>query len=169
HEFIVVLFNANDEAQTITVAATAGTGLSLHPLQTGLAASFDDATGTFTVPGRTTAVFIDGGPATAATITIALDAVPNSNRNFRFEGDLGSFRLDDPRVDDHDPFGSSMVKAVAPGTYTVSERIPASWRVTAIDCAGGTAAVDPDDATAAITVAAGNEVICTFVNKQRST
>ncbi|MCB0185351.1 MAG: hypothetical protein KDE31_13860, partial [Caldilineaceae bacterium] len=45
----------------------------------------------------------------------------------------------------------------------------ASWRVTAIDCAGGTAAVDPDDATAAITVAAGNEVICTFVNKQRST
>ncbi len=62
-EFIVVLFNANDEAQTFVEPATIGMDLMLHPVQQASVdsvvktATFDPATGTFTVPGRTTAVF----------------------------------------------------------------------------------------------------------------
>lgn len=61
---IVVLFNANDEAQTFTIADLAGMDMVLHPV---LAASsdgryaemsYDAASGAFAVPGRSTAVFV---------------------------------------------------------------------------------------------------------------
>lgn len=67
YEFIVVFFNANDEAQSITVDELAGLQLRLHPrLQSSFdrvvrGATFDRATGTFTVPARTTAVFVNTG------------------------------------------------------------------------------------------------------------
>jgi pullulanase/glycogen debranching enzyme len=60
HDAVLVLFNANDEAQTFEL--TGSTGWTLHPVQASSAdavvqnASF--AGGTFSVPGRTTAVFI---------------------------------------------------------------------------------------------------------------
>ena len=60
---IVVLFNASPETQTFTIAELAGTPYELHPIQQNSAdvvlqaAGYDVATGTFTVPGRTTAVF----------------------------------------------------------------------------------------------------------------
>ena len=63
YEGLVVLFNATDEAQTITIDDLAGRQLSLHPVQ---ANSDDDVVktatfvgDTFTVPGRTTAVFVE--------------------------------------------------------------------------------------------------------------
>ncbi len=65
HELIVALINANDETQSITVAGLAGLDLDLHPIQVDSidevvrTASFDMNTGTFTVPGRTTAVFVE--------------------------------------------------------------------------------------------------------------
>lgn len=83
HEFIVVLFNANDEAQSITVGATAGLALKLHPLQAGLGASFDGATGTFMVPARTTAVFVDG----------MMDQGENAIHNPSFENGKESWRF----------------------------------------------------------------------------
>jgi pullulanase-type alpha-1,6-glucosidase len=61
---IVVLFNANDEAQTFTLAEVAGAEMVLHPV---LAASSDGrytemsynaTSGTFALPGRSTAVFV---------------------------------------------------------------------------------------------------------------
>ena len=64
------LINANDEAQTFTVGDLAGTEVVLHQVQANSAdpivrtAAFDDATGTFTVPGRTTAVFVQLEPDT---------------------------------------------------------------------------------------------------------
>lgn len=63
YEMIVVLLNANDEAQSFA-APLAGLNLVLHPVQANSidtvvqGASFDSATGTFSVPGRTTAVFV---------------------------------------------------------------------------------------------------------------
>lgn len=60
NEFIVVVFNATDEAQSITVDTMAGLTFQLQPLQLGLDATFDGNTGTFRVPPRTTAVFVDG-------------------------------------------------------------------------------------------------------------
>jgi hypothetical protein len=62
-ESVTVVFNASPEAVTQTVADAAGSGAGLHPVLRDSAdpafadAAFDDATGTFTVPGRTVAVF----------------------------------------------------------------------------------------------------------------
>jgi pullulanase/glycogen debranching enzyme len=64
---IVVLLNATGQPQTFSRADLAGTGLSLHPIQETSydpvvrTASFDRATGTFVVPARTTAVFVEPG------------------------------------------------------------------------------------------------------------
>jgi pullulanase-type alpha-1,6-glucosidase len=64
HELIVVLINANDEAQSFTETALVGLELILHPIQQNSAdplvqtSSFDAATGSFEIPGRTTAVFV---------------------------------------------------------------------------------------------------------------
>jgi pullulanase-type alpha-1,6-glucosidase len=61
---VVTLFNASDEPVTFPIAAAAGREFELHPVQQGSAdpvvatASFNEATGAFTVPARTTAVFV---------------------------------------------------------------------------------------------------------------
>ncbi len=61
---IVVLFNANNEAQTFTLESAKDLPFALHPVQVGGSdpvvknASFDSSSGTFSVPGRTTAVFV---------------------------------------------------------------------------------------------------------------
>ncbi|MFJ9695039.1 pullulanase-type alpha-1,6-glucosidase [Kitasatospora sp. NPDC101183] len=61
---VTVVFNATPTAQAQTVEGLRGTGQALHPAQAGgadavvKAAAFDAATGTFTVPGRTVAVFV---------------------------------------------------------------------------------------------------------------
>jgi len=66
YEMAVVLFNASPDAVSFTQAELAGMGLELHPVLAGSAdvvvqtASFDSETGTFTVPGRTAAVFMLG-------------------------------------------------------------------------------------------------------------
>jgi pullulanase len=63
HELFVVLINANDEAQTFTLPELAGKELALHLVQVTSvdevvkSSAFDSASGTFTVPGRTAAVF----------------------------------------------------------------------------------------------------------------
>ncbi|KQV14411.1 MULTISPECIES: pullulanase-type alpha-1,6-glucosidase [unclassified Kitasatospora] len=63
---ITVVFNATPTAQQQTVAGLKGTGQSLHQVQAQGAdpvvksASFDRSTGTFTVPARTVAVFVQG-------------------------------------------------------------------------------------------------------------
>ncbi len=61
---IVVLFNASDEQLSFADASFVDTAFQLHPVQAVSAdpivktATFDAATGTFTVPARTTAVFV---------------------------------------------------------------------------------------------------------------
>ncbi|MED7953550.1 pullulanase-type alpha-1,6-glucosidase [Streptomyces sp. BE303] len=63
---VTVVFNATPTAQSQTVGALAGTAQALHPVQAGGSdpvvkqAGFASATGTFTVPGRTVAVFVQG-------------------------------------------------------------------------------------------------------------
>jgi pullulanase-type alpha-1,6-glucosidase len=63
-EGIVVVFNARPDTQTQTVPALAGEPFALHPVQSGGAddvvktATYDEATGAFTVPARTVAVFV---------------------------------------------------------------------------------------------------------------
>ncbi len=65
YEAIYVLINANDEAQSITLDQLIGVELGLHPVQENSVdplvktSVYDAATGTFTVPGRTTVVFVE--------------------------------------------------------------------------------------------------------------
>ena len=60
---LVVVFNASDTATSQQVPGAAGGGFRLHPVQAGggdevvRTSSYDGATGTFTVPARTVAVF----------------------------------------------------------------------------------------------------------------
>ncbi|MCG6493275.1 pullulanase-type alpha-1,6-glucosidase [Kitasatospora sp. A2-31] len=61
---VTVVFNATPGAQSQTVPGLKGTAQALHPVQAGGAdpvvkqAGFDPSSGTFTVPGRTVAVFV---------------------------------------------------------------------------------------------------------------
>ena len=63
HDRLVVIFNANDQAQTLTVSELQGKPLVLHPLQAlsldpvERTSSFNRAAGSFSVPARTAAVF----------------------------------------------------------------------------------------------------------------
>ena len=60
---MVVIFNASDEAAIQSVPGTAGESYSLHPVQASgtdpiaKTAAYDPASGSFTVPARTVAVF----------------------------------------------------------------------------------------------------------------
>lgn len=82
---IVVLFNATPQAQTFVADAFKGIDLTLHPIQAAssgpdvIDARFDPAAGTFTVPARTTAVFVQAAQiapeatATSAPVTVTPD------------------------------------------------------------------------------------------------
>jgi pullulanase-type alpha-1,6-glucosidase len=66
HDLIVVIFNATGEEVTFEAEAVRGLELSLHPVLAASSdavvqgSSFDADTGAFTVPARTTAVFVEG-------------------------------------------------------------------------------------------------------------
>ena len=98
-----------------------------------------------------------------ATITIALDARPKLLTNLGFTGDLGAFVLDDPAVDDGDAYTNTRTFTVPPGLYTVRRNNPASWFTTAIACTpDANAAINLAQRSAAITVAGGANVTCTY-------
>ena len=89
HEMIVVVINANDEAQTFTDADLTGLNLSLHPVladsvdDVAKASSFDSAAGTVTVPGRTTAVFVE-----KISIDEQIDLLKDDVRELYRDGEL---------------------------------------------------------------------------------
>jgi len=62
---LVIVFNASDTSQTVTLADTAGSKFQLHKVQrtsddeTVTQSKFKQKTGSFTVPARTTAVFVE--------------------------------------------------------------------------------------------------------------
>jgi len=63
-EGVVVVFNASDEGTTQTVESLAGGRYALHPVQAAggdpvvRESSYEVASGAFTVPARTVAVFV---------------------------------------------------------------------------------------------------------------
>ncbi len=75
YDLIVVLINADDELLTYSLADLEDTDLMLHPVLLESAdpivkrSSFGAETGTFSVPGRTTAVFVALGDQTASEAT----------------------------------------------------------------------------------------------------
>ncbi len=83
YEYIMVLFNANKVPQTYPVGALAGMGFSLHPLQNDAVdadavvktATFNNTNGTFSIPARTTAVFVS--TSAPPTLPSSIDWVGN--------------------------------------------------------------------------------------------
>ena len=108
-------------------------------------------------------------PATTATITILVDAVPASKQNFRFQGTLGAFRLDDADPNDKDAYQQSRTFTVSPGTHRVQELVPQQFYLTQISCTPtATAVITLATGTANITVQGGDTVSCTFINQRQA-
>lgn len=108
--------------------------------------------------------------AETATVTIVKDAQPNGPRNFHFTTDMrhnNEEALDNFALDD-DPTSvrpnTEQFDGVLPGTYWVSERQEDGWTLEDIDCTGGQVSKDLAARRVTITVGAGDEVACTFVN-----
>ena len=97
----------------------------------------------------------------SATITVGVDAVPDSIQNFRFSGDLGSFSLDDANPDDGDPVQRTRTVRRPAGVYAMTPLVPAGWFV-AVACTPATKAQVEGTGRVTLTVAAGDTVSCTF-------
>jgi hypothetical protein len=104
-----------------------------------------------------------------AEITIVVNAAPDSRRNFRFDGDLGDFKLDDASRDEEDDEDAGKSFEVSPGVYNVGELVPHRWLLVNILCQGGNTLVNLAGEFVAITAAAGDDITCTFVNERDTT
>lgn len=110
----------------------------------------------------------DNEPGAAApSITLVLDSIPDAAQDFGFTTCAGvactTFDLDD----DSDPTRGSSVtgSGLAPGTYTLSQApAPSGWTLVDIQCDTGEV-VDLGTRTATVTLTAGEEVTCTFLNR----
>jgi uncharacterized repeat protein (TIGR01451 family) len=107
-----------------------------------------------------------------ATVTITKDAVPSGAQSFGFTTTGGGpsgwagFSLQD----DGDPAHNTQTFTFDPshlGTKTVSEGSTAGWTLTDLTCSGGT--TNLQTRTASFTLAAGDNVACTYTNKQDAT
>lgn len=102
-----------------------------------------------------------------ARITIGVDAQPDSVQNFRFTTVLNNFQLDDAKPADNDNVLRQQSFHVAPGIYGFTETVPKTWYLTAIQCepnAQTVVALPTKGVT--VTVTAGDDVTCTFVNQR---
>jgi len=100
-------------------------------------------------------------------ITIVKDARPNDGQNFSFNGDLGSFSLDD----DSDPALSNIIEFLnrVSGTYIVTEAAESGWDLSGlviVDPDGGSS-VDLVNRTATIDLDVGENITVTFTNSKR--
>ena len=158
---------------TVTESATAGWDLTSIDCSTG--GSGDETTGTasITIVGseNVTCTFVNeeedvvGGEL--GSITIIKNAVPDAAQDFAFTttgSGLSSFSLDDD-ADAALP-NQRTFSGLSAGSYTVVEGTVAGWTLTSITCSTGGSG-NTGTGTASITLAAGQNVTCTFVNTQQ--
>ncbi len=78
HELVTALINADNDPKTFGASFFAGRDLALSPIQANgvdarvKTATFDSGTGTFTIPGRTAAVFVQGEPTGPFAVTVQI-------------------------------------------------------------------------------------------------
>jgi uncharacterized repeat protein (TIGR01451 family) len=92
------------------------------------------------------------------TIEIEKRAAPQGSKQFPFIGSLGPFTLVDAEGGDA---SSKVFTDLVPGTYTVQELVPPDWELTGLACTPAAAAAITG-AQAAITLAPGGSVVCTY-------
>jgi hypothetical protein len=109
--------------------------------------------------------FVNTKPATGS-ITIVKDAQPNDGQDFAFtpsQATMPQFLLDD----DSDSTLSNMktYSGLPAGTYAFTETQVSGWTLASISCtpSSGTS-TNLSGGTATITLAAGDNIVCTFVN-----
>ncbi len=106
----------------------------------------------------------------AGSITIVKQAAPQDGTDFHFTGDLGDFTLDDAASDDGDAFHNQLIwNALAPGAYQISETSLAGWTLAGFTCISnlGRNTAELTDTTAHLSLAPGEQLTCTFVNRQQ--
>ena len=101
------------------------------------------------------------------SITIIKDAQPDGAQDFSFSSTTGTivpFALDD----DSDPTLSNtkVISNLNPGAYTFTEGVVSGWTLSQIVCTPGTAVTNTGNRTATVTLLAGANVTCTFINRQ---
>ena len=94
HDSVISLFNPTDEPIDFTVAGLVGADVELHDVLADsvdpvvASSSFDPTSGTFAIPARTAAVFVELGPdVTPPVATAAFDLISSPN------GKIGWFRV----------------------------------------------------------------------------
>ena len=92
----------------------------------------------------------------------------NNNRIQKFAA--GFFKLDDAVPDDDDQIPASLTfDALAPGSYTFTETVPAGWSSTAVTCSSGSWKVSLPTCTVTINLLSDDDITCTFSNKGAGT
>jgi hypothetical protein len=104
-------------------------------------------------------------------ITIVKDSVPNGTTAFSFAASGGltpaSFVLDDDGDNGNAHSNSQTLSGMQFGqTYTITETPTSGFSLSALNCTGGQTTTDLANHQVAITVAAGDNVVCTFTNTQ---
>ncbi|MBI1298243.1 ExeM/NucH family extracellular endonuclease [bacterium] len=100
-----------------------------------------------------------------ATLTIVLDAQPDSRLNFQFTGNLGDFILDDGN--DDDAYSNSKVFENLPTgePQSVVLNVPSLWYLTDISCDSPNVRVSLNRFSATVTPTLGEDITCTFTTK----
>jgi uncharacterized repeat protein (TIGR01451 family) len=94
------------------------------------------------------------------TIEIEKRATPQDPQAFSFVGSFGPFALID---DEKATAPSKIFSGLTPGTYTVSELVPANWELTGITCVPASAGA-VSGAQVTITLAPESSVVCTYAD-----
>lgn len=102
-----------------------------------------------------------------AKVTVVKDAQPDSLQAFNFTSDLtgknAGFSLTDSTMLPGN--GSKSFDSLMPGTYHISESAVSGWTLKGIDC--GDATMTQDGSGITLTVNAGDDITCTFVNTKK--
>jgi hypothetical protein len=94
------------------------------------------------------------------TLIIRKETIPDAAaQGFGFTGDAAG------TIHDYSATAEELTVSGLPGVYTSAESVPASWAITDISCTGQVQSdVTIGDADVSVDLAAGETVICTFVN-----
>ena len=151
-------------AYTVTEAAVAGFGV------TGIVCDDTDSTGDTAT--RTAAVALALGETVTCTftntaagsLTIVQDTVPDGPQDFAYTGSppIGGFTLDD---DADATLPSSTTFSLPPGAYTVTQAIVPGFPLGTIVCSDDDSVENPATRTAAVALAPGETLTCTFTNR----
>lgn len=104
-------------------------------------------------------------PPTTGSITIVKDADPNAAQDFGFTvtgTGLSNFSLDDDA--DATLSNQRTFSDLTAGSYSVTEAATTGWTLTSISCTAGGSVNGTDPRTATITLSAGANVTCVFLN-----